>query len=151
MISWEDLVREPQARAIKLIKENIKPGKPLMVLGLPGCGKFEMTRKAIEELALQQFTYEILGIQHEPNVEFDWTKPYDEFIKTVSGNGVLVIDRIDSANPNWMSRLLMAAKHPDIPVVFIGTGSRNTSMILAMKCKVLKFTNDFPAELLEIE
>jgi len=151
MEPWDNLVREPQERAVKLIQENIKPGKPLMVLGLTGCGKYELTRKAIEKLEFIPYTFFILGANHDPNNELGYSDSYETFIQSIPGNGVLVFDGIDSANPKWMQHFLTEAKHPDRPVVFVGTGNRNVSMILAMQCKILKFTNDFPAELLEIE
>ena len=149
MTPWEDLLREPQARAIKLIKENIKAGKPLMVLGLPGCGKYEMALRATQELGFHPYTYHIIGDLHNPGIEYGFSTCFDKFIKTVPDNGVLIFDGIDSANSHWMERFIAAIKHPDRPVIFVGIGRKNPSMILVSHCKVLTFTNDFPAELLE--
>ena len=128
---------------IELFKSHIKPGKPLMVLGPYGCGKLELTKCATRQLGLKEYCI---------HLEFNYGTFPDEysvsFIKKIPGDGVLLFDGIQHASPVWQAEMLKSIKHPDRPVVLVGT--KTPSYILADKCKIIQCNDEFPYVFKEI-
>ena len=125
---------------IELIKNNLKPGKPLMVIGPHGCGKLASVRAAVSQLSYK-----------EKLVFLAMTDEFDLYItkllKPSFSNEVLIID-MEYAKPNIYQYLFEAARNPDRIIVFVD--AKCDSLALAGRCKLLKYTDSFPYKLNEV-
>ena len=135
-------------QAIDLIQNSIKEHHSVMVIGPYGCGKVECTRQAIKNLGMEPYTthLELMGPRF---MNFE----YEAFLKTIPENGVLIMNDIQEVNKryqmmDWHVEMIAQAHFSKQPVVLIGRECPN--LPVAMRCKVLKFTELFPYELKEI-
>jgi len=142
------MILDNMQRAIDLIQSSIKEHHSIMVLGPYGCGKLECTKEAIKNLGLEPYTVN-LALMEPRFMNFQ----YEAFLKAISDNGVLIMDDIQEINKryqmsDWHVEIIAQAQFSKQPVVLVGRECPN--LPVAMRCKVLKFTEEFPYELKEI-
>jgi hypothetical protein len=127
-------------KTVAKIKEYLRPGKPLVILGPYGCGKFECLSQAIQAAGLKRYPCRISYAEYTALGLRKWAK-------SIPGNGVLAIDEIDRANPVEIDFILEQARHPDRIMVLVG---RSLPTELSYQgLNVISFVGEYPYELKE--
>lgn len=107
------------------IKNKLIPGKPLLVMGPHGTGKFERTKLAIKAANLVTYACD-LSIGHNL-LGFD----INEWAKTLTGNGVMVFKWLTNPPPDSVHFIVNQMKNPDRIIVLTG---KSCPYVVASKC-----------------
>jgi hypothetical protein len=107
------------------IKNNLLPGKALLVNGPYGNAKFERVTLAIKAAGLKQYTCH-LSIWHEL-LGYSLSK----WAKEMPGNGVMVFDYLTNPPPDKVEFILTQMKNPDRIIVLTG---KSCPFVIASRC-----------------
>lgn len=114
-----------QDKFVTEIKNNLLPGKTLLVNGPYGTAKFERVTAAIKDAGLKQYTCH-LSIWHEM-LGYDLNK----WAKEIPGNGVMVFDYLRLPSPDKVEFILTQMKNPDRIIVLTG---KSCPLPIANRC-----------------
>lgn len=133
-----------------ILPEMIQAGSPVMVLAPHGVGRYHYTREAIKKRGLTQHDFYISAAWNKYNDDPSKTYTgygedgsfigFNAFLKSIPGNGVLVIHNINHITPVWVVPILIQMNHPDLPVVLIGSSCEYPTLI--NRSRIVKLSNE---------